>query len=123
MTINKDSSSEGGVRLAALTAGQRQALEQRLIGREGTELETIPRRARTDAAPLSFAQERLWFFDQLHPNGALYNVPLVLRLRAPLRAPVLERALNEIVRRHETLRTRFEAQDGKPVQRIAGEAV
>ncbi|RQP83920.1 non-ribosomal peptide synthetase, partial [Burkholderia ubonensis] len=103
--------------LDGMTAADKRALLARLLAGPAA----APAEVRT--APLSFAQERLWFFDQLHPNGALYNVPLVLRLRAPLRAPVLERALNEIVRRHETLRTRFEAQDGKPVQRIAGEAV
>ncbi|CAB3759995.1 non-ribosomal peptide synthetase [Paraburkholderia solisilvae] len=103
-------------RVDALTAEQRHALEQRLIARAHGERDTIPRRQHAESAPLSFAQERLWFFDQLHPRSALYNVPFALRIRAPLHVATLERAINEIVRRHETLRTRFAVVDDKPRQ-------
>ncbi|HEX6042686.1 non-ribosomal peptide synthetase [Longimicrobium sp.] len=68
--------------------------------------------------PLGFAQQRLWFLDQLQPGSAAYNVPYALRLRGPLDASALQRALDEIVRRHETLRTRFPAVDGAPAQVI-----
>jgi amino acid adenylation domain-containing protein/FkbM family methyltransferase len=69
--------------------------------------------------PLSFAQQRFWFFDQLVPNTSAYNVYLVLRLRGALRERALECALAEIVRRHETLRTTYPARAGQPVQAIA----
>src|SRR3954451_10790234 len=57
--------------------------------------------------PTSFAQDRLWFADQLEPGSALYNIPAAFRLSGPLDVPVLERALDEIVDRHEALRTTF----------------
>ncbi len=66
--------------------------------------------------PASFAQRRLWFLDQLEPDTALYNITSAQRLRGPLQADVLERSLNEIVRRHESLRTYFESSDGDPMQ-------
>ena len=73
---------------------------------------------RGGALPLSFAQQRLWFLDQLEPGSAAYHIPRVLRLRGGLDAGALERALTEIVRRHEALRTRFPVQDGEPSQVI-----
>ncbi len=75
--------------------------------------------ARTGTLPLSFAQERLWFIDRMQPGSATYNLPVALRLRGPLHARTLERALGEIVRRHEALRTVFGEVDGSPVQRVA----
>lgn len=58
--------------------------------------------------PLSFAQERLWFIDQLRPGSPDYNVPNHVRVTGPLRADFLERAVNEFIRRHEILRTTYE---------------
>ena len=66
--------------------------------------------------PVSFAQQRLWFLDRLSPGSSLYLVPVTLRLTTAIDAEVLRRSLNEIVRRHETLRTTFEAVDGAPQQ-------
>jgi amino acid adenylation domain-containing protein len=69
--------------------------------------------------PLSFAQQRLWFLDRLHPGSVAYNLPVAARLTGALDAAVLERCLTEIVRRHEALRTVFAADDdgdGEPVQ-------
>ncbi|HVH13729.1 MAG TPA: condensation domain-containing protein, partial [Longimicrobium sp.] len=71
---------------------------------------------REGALPLSFAQHRMWFLQQLEPESAAYNLPYALRLRGALDADALERSLTEIVRRHETLRTRFPAIAGEPVQ-------
>jgi len=75
--------------------------------------------ARTGALPLSFAQERLWFLDRLQPGSAAYNIAAALRLGGALDVPALERALGEIVRRHEALRTTFRERDGGPVQVVA----
>ncbi len=70
-------------------------------------------------APLSFAQQRLWLLDRLHPGEATYNEPIALRLVGALDADALRRALNEVVRRHEALRTRFVVEDAAPVQVVA----
>ncbi len=74
---------------------------------------------RSDDMPLSFAQERLWVLDQIEPNNPLYNIPRALRLRGMLRAEALEKAINEIVRRHESQRTTFTIKEGHPLQEIA----
>jgi amino acid adenylation domain-containing protein len=75
--------------------------------------------SREAALPLSFAQQRLWFLDQFEPGSAAYNVPAAVRLTGNLDIPALERSLNEVVRRHEALRTTFATRDGQPVQIIA----
>ncbi|HEX5706031.1 MAG TPA: amino acid adenylation domain-containing protein [Pyrinomonadaceae bacterium] len=72
--------------------------------------------------PLSFAQERLWFLDQLEPGNSAYNVPAALRLRGSLDVEALRRTLDEVVSRHEILRTTFAVVDGKPVQVVAPQA-
>ncbi|HEU0054821.1 MAG TPA: amino acid adenylation domain-containing protein, partial [Longimicrobium sp.] len=74
---------------------------------------------RTGALPLSFTQERLWFLDRLEPGSAVYNIPMARRLGGALDEAALERALGEIVRRHEALRTVFAEVGGSPVQVIA----
>ncbi len=73
-------------------------------------------------APLSFAQQRLWFLEQFQPGTALFNMPGAVRLSGPLRYPLLRRALDQIVARHEVLRTTFVTVDGQPVQAIAAAA-
>jgi len=73
--------------------------------------------SRTGPLPLSFAQQRLWFLDQLDPGSAAYNVPSAVRLAGNLNVGALEAALSEIVSRHEALRTVFErGADGMPMQ-------
>ncbi|MFE1748583.1 condensation domain-containing protein [Coleofasciculus sp. H7-2] len=67
---------------------------------------------------LSFAQQRLWFLDQLFPNNSFYNVPAAVRLTGSLNASALEETFNEIVRRHEALRTTFVTVEGQPIQAI-----
>ncbi len=69
--------------------------------------------------PLSFAQQRLWFIDQLEPGNSVYNFPAAVRLKGPLNVVALKQSLNEIVKRHEALRTTFATVDGRPVQVIA----
>jgi non-ribosomal peptide synthetase component F/alpha-ketoglutarate-dependent taurine dioxygenase/acyl carrier protein len=71
--------------------------------------------------PLSFAQQRLWFLDQLDPNAPYFNVPAAVQLSGRLDVRALEQSLNEIVRRHESLRTTFAARDGLPAQHVAPE--
>ncbi|MCP4661554.1 MAG: non-ribosomal peptide synthetase, partial [bacterium] len=75
--------------------------------------------ARDQELPLSFAQQRLWFLDQLDPGSAAYNIPLAVRLNDAVEAGLLERIFNEVVRRHEVLRTTFAATAGEPRQVIA----
>ncbi len=75
--------------------------------------------ARNRDLPLSFAQQRLWFLDQLEPGSTVYNVPVALRVKGPLDVGILKQSLEEIVRRHEVLRTTFLIVDGQPVQVIA----
>lgn len=74
-----------------------------------------------DPAPLSFNQERLWFFDQLNPGSPVYNKSVVYRVTGQLNVMALEQSLSEIVRRHEAIRTTFAALDGQPVQVISPE--
>src|SRR6185295_3624584 len=72
--------------------------------------------------PLSFAQQRLWFLDQLEPRGSSYNIPLALRLEGDLAASALAAAVAEVVRRHEALRTVFSSIEGEPVQVVRSAA-
>ncbi|MFP2934812.1 condensation domain-containing protein, partial [Pyxidicoccus sp. 3LG] len=73
---------------------------------------------RTGALPLSFAQQRLWFIDQLEPGSPLYNMPAALRLEGALDVRALEAAFDALVRRHESLRTSFTMRNDEPVQVI-----
>jgi amino acid adenylation domain-containing protein len=79
----------------------------------------IPRRTESGPAPLSFGQQRLWFLNQLRPNDSAYNMIQVLRLTGPLDVPALERAFNEIRRRHDVLRANFDSVGDQPVQFVA----
>jgi glycosyltransferase involved in cell wall biosynthesis len=81
--------------------------------------ESIPRIERNGSSPPSFSQQRLWFLNQLEPGSAFYNIPAAVKLKGALNVEALGRALGEIVRRHEVLRTSFKVVDGQPVQAIA----
>jgi amino acid adenylation domain-containing protein len=94
-------------RIARLSREQRSLLEQRLRGRKARppELLKIRPREQRNVAPLSFAQQRLWFLEHWDPGTAVYNVSIPLRIRGPLDVSALERGLNKLVERHEVLRT------------------
>jgi amino acid adenylation domain-containing protein len=114
------------VPLAALfeeptVAGLARVVEERLRGAEASD-GPIPRRSPDGPAPLSFAQERLWFLDQLTPGMTAYSIVRAFRLRGPLDTDALARAAAGVVQRHEALRTTFTAVDDRPVQVVALEA-
>jgi amino acid adenylation domain-containing protein/non-ribosomal peptide synthase protein (TIGR01720 family) len=95
-----------------------EAVQASMREEEGLAAPPIEKVSRESALRLSFAQERLWFLDQLEPGSAFYNVPSGLRIKGPLDAAALERALREIIRRHEVLRTTFTSFEGRPTQVI-----
>src|SRR5262249_41131504 len=98
-------------------AGQARAIEEALKGEAGVTAPPplLPLEDRS-RLPLSFAQQRLWFLDQLEPSSTAFNMPTGLRLLGKLNVAALERSFTEVVRRHETLRTRFDSVAGTPVQ-------
>jgi amino acid adenylation domain-containing protein len=104
-----------------LTALAREIDGRRIHGGGMPRLPAPPLRpyARTGSSALSFAQERLWFLDQLTPGAATYNVPVALRLRGELSPAAFAGSLGEVVRRQEALRTTFFATGGQPLQRIS----
>jgi amino acid adenylation domain-containing protein len=112
--------TEQSERLRKLSPAKRamllQALQRDAVRRE--EPKTIARRERQGTAPLSFAQQRLWFIDQLTPGSPLYNVPKAVRLVGPLQVAALAQSFGEITRRHEILRTTFTSEGGQPLQVI-----
>jgi amino acid adenylation domain-containing protein len=99
-------------------AGLAQELEQAAWQRLGAEPEILPV-SRDRLLPLSYAQQRLWFVDQLEPGSSAYNVPTAVRLRGELHVAALRRSINEIIRRHEVLRTSFPQRGGQPFQHIS----
>ncbi|MEM6401049.1 MAG: amino acid adenylation domain-containing protein, partial [Cyanobacteria bacterium P01_D01_bin.116] len=74
--------------------------------------------SRDENLPLSFAQQRLWFLCQLEPDSPYYNIPAAVKLTGSLNIDALQKSLNDILRRHETLRTAFVTVDGQPIQQI-----
>ncbi len=100
--------------VAALAREIERAKDQRVRAK----LEMLPV-SRQQQLPLSYAQQRLWFIDQLEPGSSAYNVPTAVRLRGLLDVAALRRCLNEIVRRHEVLRTSFPLRDSQPFQHIS----
>ncbi|MFP2934933.1 condensation domain-containing protein, partial [Pyxidicoccus sp. 3LG] len=98
-------------------------LAERLQQRTGTTTRQPPLvpSERTQTLPLSFAQQRLWFLDQLQPGSAAYNIPWVLKLEGALDVSALHQTLQSLRQRHEVLRTTFVVRDGEPTQQIHAE--
>ncbi|HEY7076990.1 MAG TPA: amino acid adenylation domain-containing protein, partial [Solirubrobacteraceae bacterium] len=113
--------SDLAARIGELSPAKRELLMRRLDGRVAAGGDEIAPRAGNGPAPLSFAQQRLWFLDQLVPGSPFYTIAAALRLTGPIDAAALERAVGEVVRRHEALRTTFQAIDGEPRQVVAPE--
>src|SRR5437868_12599202 len=95
---------------ARLSSEEKRVLLARLLKAKGREYKPL--------SP-SFAQQRLWFIDQLEPGTSAYNIRLGFSLKGKLDKAAFEESLNEILRRHESLRTSFSAVNGQPVQIIA----
>jgi amino acid adenylation domain-containing protein/non-ribosomal peptide synthase protein (TIGR01720 family) len=114
-------------RIAELPPEKRALLFQQLQKQKekerSAEAPNIPGIARQNRAkesfPLSFAQQRLWFLNHFEPESPEYNIPQALRITGEMDPAVMQRALREVVRRHETLRTTFRSEDGTPAQVIA----
>lgn len=104
--------------LAQLSPEQRAVLEAKLLNKSRQPNKTliIPKRDKTQPCSLSFAQQRLWFLEQLESGGAAYHITRTLRLRGPLDIDALQQSLTTIVERHESLRTYFVANHGIPQQ-------
>ncbi|HED09977.1 MAG TPA: amino acid adenylation domain-containing protein [Caldithrix abyssi] len=97
-------------------------IEEEMNSEKGYTLPPLKAMDRPAEIPLSFAQQRLWFLDQLQPGGTFYNIPAAFAIKGPLNVDALEKALAAIVRRHEVLRTTFADNGGKPVQVIHDQA-
>ena len=108
-------------RIRNLTPGQLLLWKRQLEKKNSNllKLHTIPLRDKRELCPLSLDQERLWFIDQLEPNSSAYNLCSVFRLTGTLDLLALEESFDEILRRHEALRTTFAAVNGVPHQVIA----
>jgi amino acid adenylation domain-containing protein len=105
-------------RLRNLSPEQRQLIERTLASRNAATQRPIPRRSAGGPSPLSFGQRRMWFLNRLQPDLTNYNKPVAIRLTGPLDRVALQRSFDEVVRRHETLRTTYEVTPDGPEQRI-----
>ncbi|QQE72804.1 amino acid adenylation domain-containing protein [Brevibacillus composti] len=106
-----------------LSAAKQLLLEKRLKGKGKTSspAPAIKRRENRELAAVSYPQERMWFVNQLQPESAAYNVPGALRLTGEVDVAALKKSIDEIIRRHDVLRTTFRAVDGRLVQIIEKE--
>ena len=94
-------------------------LSKKIGPRKTAETPPLQHAVRTGRLPLSYAQQRLWFLDQLVPGTPVYNIPAAVRLPCEINVDALRQSLNEIIRRHETLRTTIAIVDGEPIQVVA----
>ena len=115
MTDQDDNAS----RRANLSTAKQELLRQRLAGHKKTVASAgvIPKRA-DGPAPLSYAQERLWFLDKLVPGSAAYNIVVGIRMRGRLDSDALEQSVRWVAERHQVLRASFPSREGRPVQEL-----
>jgi amino acid adenylation domain-containing protein len=94
-------------------------------GSGGLEIPLVPLspESRRGRMPLSFAQQRLWFLEQVHPGSSINHISMGVRIRGPLNPERLERSVEQIIRRHEVLRTRFGSEQGEGFSEVSAEAV
>jgi amino acid adenylation domain-containing protein len=106
--------------IPGLSARQQSVLEKILKGELSPTLkkDQVPKRTVHSPVPLSFSQQRLWVLDRLVPGNPFYNLPTAFQLTGEVDIPVLEQSINEVIRRHESLRTVFTMEDEEPVQVI-----
>src|SRR4051794_26739570 len=100
-------------------SADKDALFELLLKKKGINIpkaQAIPRKTGSGPYELSFAQQRLWFLDQLEPGSLIYNLPAALRLSGPLDAAAMGQSLRAIMQRHESLRTTFVVIDMCPAQ-------
>ncbi|HGY55115.1 MAG TPA: amino acid adenylation domain-containing protein [Caldithrix abyssi] len=107
--------------IASLPPEKRELFEMMLMeqGVDLSQIMIVPQKRDGKPFPLSYSQQRLWFLDQMEPGSPLYNIPSALRVHGRLDADALRRSFNEIIRRHEVLRTTFATENDQPVQIIA----
>ncbi|MCC5616018.1 amino acid adenylation domain-containing protein [Nostoc sp. CHAB 5836] len=102
-------------------AGLAKEIEKALKVDSGDEVTKIEQIVRSPELPLSYAQQRLWFLDRLEPNSSFYNMPAAVRLEGQLNVEALEQSFNEIISRHEVLRTNFQTREGQAIAVISQE--
>lgn len=109
-------------KLAKLTPAKRQLLLQKLAKKKEvdvfSQIQITPQSRESTHFPLSFAQQRLWFLDQLQPGNPAFNIFQPMRLTGKLNLEALKNSFNEVIRRHEILRTKFAIINGEPFQII-----
>jgi acyl carrier protein len=98
--------------------GLARRIEEAMRAGEKEKTPPLVKVSRDESLPLSFAQQRLWFIEQLNPGNSVYNIPGAVRMEGTLNLDALESTINEIIKRHEVLRTRIEVKEGEPVQVI-----
>ncbi len=108
-------------RRSKLSPAKQAILEKRLRGQHESNSQKIiiPSRTQHSLASLSFAQQRLWFLQNLEPQSYTYNDSVCITLKGVLNLAILEKSFNEIIKRHEALRTNFEVREGQPVAIIS----
>ena len=121
MSAPSDDTHPLASRLQALSPARRAAVEL-LLRKRQHERKPVTPPPRADLAPASFGQQRLWFVTQLDPASSVYNTISKLSLAPPVDLAALQRALDALVERHESLRTTFELVDGEPFQRVNASA-
>ncbi|VAW30978.1 hypothetical protein MNBD_CHLOROFLEXI01-1802, partial [hydrothermal vent metagenome] len=121
MTNKPTEQNDFDARLAGLSPAKRALLALKLKQKQAQAAvsQNITRRSDDSVAPLSFAQQRIWFLEELEPGSPAYHIPAIFQLTGELDVTALTASLNEIVWRHEALRTTFTAVNGQPSQQIA----